>query len=102
MTQQIAALRQGIRAERELTSHLWTVLNEMRLHNQLPGWAVDAIDGSSQQMSEIHTRRKQVDSALFGLVPGLKADVERTDLERELEWRRIEHDVKAELGGCHG
>lgn len=102
MTEQIAALRQGIRAEREMTSHLWTVLNEMRIHHQLPGWAVDILDGSSQQVDEIHALRKQVDSALFSLVPGLKADVERTDLERELEWRRVEHEVRAELGGCHG
>lgn len=102
MNEQIAALRQGIRAERELTSHLWTVLHEMRIHSQLPQWAVDAIEGSAQQSDEISSLRKQVDSALFGLVPGLRADVDRTDLERELEWMRVEHEVRAELGGCHG
>lgn len=102
MNEQIAALRQGIRAERELTSHLWSVLNEMRIHRQMPQWAIDAIEGSSQQSDEISSLRKQVDSALFGLVPGLRADVERTDRERELEWRLVEHQVRAELGGCHG
>lgn len=101
MNEQISSLRQGVRAERELTSHLWTVLNEMRIHNQLPGWAVDILDGSSQQVDEIHARRKQVDAALFSLVPGLKADVERTDLESEFERQSFEREVRAQLGGCH-
>lgn len=36
MSASITMLRQGIRAERDLTSHLWTILNEMRLQRHSP------------------------------------------------------------------
>ncbi|MFG9943699.1 hypothetical protein ACG3RN_24455 [Pseudomonas aeruginosa] len=70
MSASITMLRQGIRAERDLTSHLWTILNEMRLQRQLPEWAERAIDGTSQQADEISAHRKQVDTVLFELVLG--------------------------------
>ncbi|MEQ0867333.1 hypothetical protein [Pseudomonas aeruginosa] len=101
MSASITMLRQGIRAERDLTSHLWTILNEMRLQRQLPEWAERAIDGTSQQADEISAHRKQVDSILFELVPGLREDVERTDRENYLEWRAREREVKDALGGGH-
>ncbi|EKA49283.1 hypothetical protein [Pseudomonas aeruginosa] len=93
MSASITMLRQGIRAERDLTSHLWTILNEMRLQRQLPEWAERAIDGTSQQADEISAHRKQVDSILFELVPGLR--------ESYLEWRAREREVKDALGGGH-
>ncbi|HBP1052807.1 hypothetical protein [Pseudomonas aeruginosa] len=93
MSASITMLRQGIRAERDLTSHLWTILNEMRLQRQLPEWAERAIDGTSQQADEISAHRKQVDSILFELVPGLR--------ENYLEWRAREREVKDALGGGH-
>ncbi|MBG5543479.1 hypothetical protein GHV49_26250 [Pseudomonas aeruginosa] len=86
MSASITMLRQGIRAERDLTSHLWTILNEMRLQRQLPEWAERAIDGTSQQADEISAHRKQV---------------ERTDRESYLEWRAREREVKDALGGGH-
>ncbi|WP_416146338.1 hypothetical protein ACM59W_04180 [Pseudomonas aeruginosa] len=98
MSASITMLRQGIRAERDLTSHLWTILNEMRLQRQLPE---RAIDGTTQQSDEISAHRKQVDSILFELVPGLREDVERTDRESYLEWRAREREVKDALGGGH-
>lgn len=101
MSASITMLRQGIRAERDLTSHLWTILNEMRLQRQLPEWAERAIDGTSQQADEISAHRKQVDTVLFELVPGLREDVERTDRESYLEWRAREREVKDALGGGH-
>lgn len=76
MSASITMLRQGIRAER-------------------------AIDGTSQQADEISAHRKQVDSILFELVPGLREDVERTDRESYLEWRAREREVKDALGGGH-
>lgn len=93
MNSSITMLRHGIRAERDLTSHLWTILNEMRLQRQLPEWAERAIDGTSQQADEISAHRKQVDSILFELVPGLR--------ENYLEWRAREREVKDALGGGH-
>ncbi|HEK0229188.1 TPA: hypothetical protein ACKSZC_006164 [Pseudomonas aeruginosa] len=101
MSASITMLRQGIRAERDLTSYLWAILNEMRLQRQLPEWAERAIDGTSQQADEISAHRKQVDSILFELVPGLREDVERTDRENYLEWRAREREVKDALGGGH-
>ncbi|HDY6081540.1 TPA: hypothetical protein RQ791_005240 [Pseudomonas aeruginosa] len=101
MNSSITMLRQGIRAERDLVSRLWSILNEMRLQRQLPEWAERAIDGTSQQWDEISTHRKQVDRVLFELVPGLREDVERTDRESYLEWRAREREVKDALGGGH-
>lgn len=98
MSASITMLRQGIRAERDLTSYLWTILNEMRLQRQLPEWAERAIDGTSQQWGEISAHRKQVDRVLFELVPGLREDVERTDRESYLEWKAREREVKDALG----
>ncbi len=71
----------------------------MRLQRQLPEWAERAIDGTSQQADEISAHRKQVDTVLFELVPGLREDVERTDRESYLEWRAREREVKDALGG---
>ncbi|HHH9444651.1 TPA: hypothetical protein ACP32N_006660 [Pseudomonas aeruginosa] len=101
MSASITMLRQGIRAERDLTSYLWAILNEMRLQRQLPEWAERAIDGTSQQADEISAHRRQVDRVLFELVPGLREDVERTDHESYLEWKTREREVKDALGGGH-
>ncbi|MER1081261.1 hypothetical protein AAA612_25640 [Pseudomonas aeruginosa] len=101
MNSSITMLRQGIRAERDLVSRLWSILNEMRLQRQLPEWAERAIDGTSQQWDEISTHRKQVDRVLFELVPGLREDVERTDRESVVEWKAREREVNGVLGGGH-
>ncbi|HCF3785096.1 TPA: hypothetical protein NIE47_001624 [Pseudomonas aeruginosa] len=73
MSASITMLRQGIRAERDQTSYLWTILNEMRLQRQLPEWAERAIDGTSQQADEISAHRKQVDTVLARMSKGLIA-----------------------------
>lgn len=56
-------------AERKIATSWWTILNEMRLHKQLPDWAMkmDGPVGSHAQMDILEELRRKTDVALSGL-----------------------------------
>lgn len=51
-------------AERKHSSRMWTVLNELRLHGELPGWAREQDAGTGRQWDAMMQARADLDGAL--------------------------------------
>jgi hypothetical protein len=51
-------------AERKHSTRLWTVLNELRLHGELPAWARELDAGTGRQWEAMMQARADLDRAL--------------------------------------
>ena len=61
-------------AERKHSTRLWTVLNELRLHSELPGWARDLDAGTGCQWEAMMQARADLDRALAAVLADQQDD----------------------------
>ena len=61
-------------AERNHSTRLWTVLNELRLHRELPAWAIELDAGTGRQWEAMMQARADLDRAMAEVLGDQQGD----------------------------